>query len=149
MIIPARSGFLLSEASLGCRRLRSGKRAVRKAPPAPAAAPPLISACQLTNPPLVRARGRGERKHSTCIASSIPAIPQIRAMARRWTSCALACVAVSAFAPPAPRVDRRSVSRHFDAASAAADILADPTARFEAATVVLLASFASAGSAEV
>ena len=97
MIIPARSGFLLSEASLGCRRLRSGKRAVRKAPPAPAR--PLISACQLTNPPLVRARGRGERKHSTCIASLIPAIPQIRAMARRWTSCALACVAVSAFAP--------------------------------------------------
>ena len=63
------------------------------------AGPPLISACQLTNPPLVRARGRGERKHSTCIASLIPAIPQIRAMARRWTSCALACVAVSAFAP--------------------------------------------------
>ena len=53
------------------------------------------------------------------------------------------------FAPPMPRVDRRSVSRHFDAASAAADILADPTARFEAATVVLLASFASKGSAEV
>ena len=56
---------------------------------------------------------------------------------------------VHGFAPPAPRVDRRSVSRHFDAASAAADILADPTARFEAATVVLLASFASAASAEV
>ena len=55
---------------------------------------------------------------------------------------------VHGFAPPMPRVDRRSVARHFDAASAAADILADPTARFEAATVVLLASFASAGSAE-
>ena len=56
---------------------------------------------------------------------------------------------VHGFAPPMPRVDRRSVARHFDAASAAADILADPTARFEAATVVLLASFASKGSAEV
>ena len=99
MIIPARSGFLLSEASLGCRRLRSGKRAVRKARRRRRRRRRLISACQLTNPPLVRARGRGERKHSTCIASLIPAIPQIRAMARRWTSCALACVAVSAFAP--------------------------------------------------
>ena len=56
---------------------------------------------------------------------------------------------VHGFAPPAPRVDRRSVARNFDAATAAADILSDPTARFEAATVVLLASFASAGSAEV
>ena len=53
------------------------------------------------------------------------------------------------FAPPAPRVDRRAVALNFDAATAAADILSDPTARFEAATVVLLASFASAGSAEV
>ena len=61
----------------------------------------------------------------------------------------LGILSVHGFAPPMPRVDRRSVSRHFDAASAAADILADPTARFEAATVVLLASFASAGSAEV
>ena len=32
--IPARSGFLLSEAFFGCRCLRSGKKAVRKAPPA-------------------------------------------------------------------------------------------------------------------
>ena len=58
-------------------------------------------------------------------------------------------LSVHGFAPPMPRVDRRSVARHFDAATAAADILADPTARFEAATVVLLASFASEGSAEV
>ena len=58
-------------------------------------------------------------------------------------------IIVHGFAPPVPHVARRSVSRHFDAASAAADILADPTARFEAATVVLLASFASAASAEV
>ena len=56
---------------------------------------------------------------------------------------------VHGFAPTQPRVDRRSVARNFDAATAAADILSDPTARFEAATVVLLASFASAGSAEV
>ena len=56
-------------------------------------------------------------------------------------------LSVHGFAPPAPRVDRRAVARNFDAATAAADILADPTARFEAATVVLLASFASAGSA--
>ena len=59
---------------------------------------------------------------------------------------------VHGFAPPVPQVAqraRRAVARHFDAASAAADILADPTARFEAATVVLLASFASAASAEV
>jgi len=52
-------------------------------------------------------------------------------------------LSVHGFAPPMPRVDRRSVARHFDATSAAADILNDPTARFEAATVVLLASFAS------
>ena len=58
-------------------------------------------------------------------------------------------LSVHGFAPPVPRVDRRAVARNFDAATAAADILADPTARFEAATVVLLASFASAGSAEV
>ena len=58
-------------------------------------------------------------------------------------------ISVQGFAPPVPQVARRAVARHFDAASAAADILADPTARFEAATVVLLASFASAGSAEV
>ena len=60
----------------------------------------------------------------------------------------LGVLSVHGFAPPAPRVDRRAVARNFDAATAAADILADPTARFEAATVVLLASFASAGSAE-
>ena len=58
-------------------------------------------------------------------------------------------LSVHGFAPPVPRVDRRAVARNFDAATAAADILSDPTARFEAATVVLLASFASAGSAEV
>jgi len=56
---------------------------------------------------------------------------------------------VHGFAPPMPRVDRRAVTLNFDAATAAADILSDPTARFEAATVVLLASFASEGSAEV
>ena len=56
---------------------------------------------------------------------------------------------VHGFAPPITHVDRRAVARNFDAATAAADILSDPTARFEAATVVLLASFASAGSAEV
>ena len=61
----------------------------------------------------------------------------------------LGVLSVHGFAPPAPRVDCRAVALNFDAASAAADILADPTARFEAATVVLLASFASAGSAEV
>ena len=55
----------------------------------------------------------------------------------------LGVLSVHGFAPPMPRVDRRSVARNFDAATAAADILADPTARFEAATVVLLASFAS------
>ena len=64
-------------------------------------------------------------------------------MLSRPSSLLLGAIIVHGFAPPAPRVDRRSVSRHFDAASAAADILADPTARFEAATVVLLASFAS------
>ena len=58
-------------------------------------------------------------------------------------------LSVHGFAPPAPRVDRRAVARNFDAATAAADILSDPTARFEAATVVLLASFASKCSAEV
>ena len=61
----------------------------------------------------------------------------------------LGVLSVHGFAPPMPRVDRRSVARNFDAATAAADILADPTARFEAATVVLLASFASNSSAEV
>ena len=61
----------------------------------------------------------------------------------------LGVLSVHGFAPPMPRVDRRSVARNFDAATAAADILSDPTARFEAATIVLLASFASAGSAEV
>ena len=61
----------------------------------------------------------------------------------------LGILSVHGFAPPMPRVDRRSVALNFDAATAAADILADPTARFEAATVVLLASFASEGSAEV
>ena len=60
----------------------------------------------------------------------------------------LGVLSVHGFAPPAPRVDRRAVALNFDAATAAADILSDPTARFEAATVVLLASFASAGSAE-
>ena len=58
-------------------------------------------------------------------------------------------LSVHGFAPPAPRVDRRAVALNFDAATAAADLLSDPTARFEAATVVLLASFASGGSAEV
>ena len=48
MIIPARSGFLLSEAFLGCRRLRSGKRAVRKALPAPAPPPLSLSAHKST-----------------------------------------------------------------------------------------------------
>ena len=61
----------------------------------------------------------------------------------------LGVLSVHGFAPPAPRVDRRAVALNFDAATVAADILSDPTARFEAATVVLLASFASAGSAEV
>ena len=61
----------------------------------------------------------------------------------------LGVLSVHGFAPPAPRVDRRAVALNFDAATAAADILADPTARFEAATVVLLASFASNSSAEV
>jgi hypothetical protein len=61
----------------------------------------------------------------------------------------LGVLSVHGFAPPAPRVDRRAVARNFDAATAAADILSDPTARFEAATVVLLASFASKCSAEV
>jgi len=70
-------------------------------------------------------------------------------MRPRPSSLLFGAVIVHSFAPPGPRVDRRAVARHFDAASAAADILADPTARFEAATVVLLASFASAGSAEV
>ena len=70
-------------------------------------------------------------------------------MLPRPSSLLFGAILVHGFAPPMPRVDRRSVSRHFDAASAAADILADPTARFEAATVVLLASFASKGSAEV
>ena len=55
----------------------------------------------------------------------------------------LGVLSVRGFAPTLPRVDRRAVARNFDAATAAADILADPTARFEAATVVLLASFAS------
>jgi hypothetical protein len=70
-------------------------------------------------------------------------------MLSRPSSLLFGALIVHGFAPPAPRVDRRSVARHFDAATAAADLLADPTARFEAATVVLLASFASAGSAEV
>ena len=70
-------------------------------------------------------------------------------MPPRPSSLLVGALIVHGFAPPMPRVDRRSVARHFDAASAAADILADPTARFEAATVVLLASFASEGSAEV
>ena len=70
-------------------------------------------------------------------------------MPPRPSSLLVGALIVHGFAPPMPRVDRRSVARHFDAASAAADILADPTARFEAATVVLLASFASKGSAEV
>ena len=61
----------------------------------------------------------------------------------------LGVLSVRGFAPTLPRVDRRAVARNFDAATAAADILADPTARFEAATVVLLASCASEGSAEV
>ena len=64
-------------------------------------------------------------------------------MLPRPSSLLFGALIVHGFAPPALRVDRRSVARHFDAASAAADILADPTARFEAATVVLLASFAS------
>ena len=70
-------------------------------------------------------------------------------MLPRPSSLLFGALIVHGFAPPMPRVDRRSVARNFDAATAAADILADPTARFEAATVVLLASFASAGSAEV
>ena len=61
----------------------------------------------------------------------------------------LGVLSVHGFAPPVPRGDRRAVALNFDAATAAADILADPTARFEAATVVLLASFASNSSAEV
>ena len=32
-------------------------------------------------------------------------------MARRWTSCALACVAVSAFAPPSTRIALRHTTR--------------------------------------
>ena len=71
----------------------------------------LISATVIANPHH-RTRARpSERKHSTCIASLIPAIPQIRAMARRWTSCALACVAVSAFAPPSTRIALRHTTR--------------------------------------
>ena len=60
MIIPARSGFLLSEAFFGCRCLRSGKKAVRKAPPAAGAAPPLsLSAHKSTAG--TRARPRREQ----------------------------------------------------------------------------------------
>ena len=70
-------------------------------------------------------------------------------MRPRPSSLLFGAIIVHGFAPPAPRVDRRAVARNFDAATAAADLLADPTARFEAATVVLLASFASKGSAEV
>ena len=70
-------------------------------------------------------------------------------MLSRPSSLLYGALIVHGFAPPMPRVDRRAVARSFDAATAAADILADPTARFEAATVVLLASFASEGSAEI
>ena len=70
-------------------------------------------------------------------------------MPPRPSSLLVGALIVPGFAPTKPRVDRRAVARNFDAATAAADLLADPTARFEAATVVLLASFASAGSAEV
>ena len=68
---------------------------------------------------------------------------------RRSLKLLLGVLSVHGFAPPVPKVDRRAVALNFDAATAAADILSDPTARFESATVVLLASFASAGSAEV
>ena len=46
------------------------------------------------------------------------------------------------FAPPAPRASTAEPSRSISTPRmSASDILADPTARFEAATVVLLASF--------
>ena len=55
----------------------------------------------------------------------------------------LTLLSARGFAPPPPRIDRRAVARSFDAATAAADLFADPTARFEAAALVVLASFAS------
>ena len=90
-----RIGFLLCEASLSGAHVsaRARKRYRKSAAPGPHLSSVIAN-------PHHRTRARpSERKHSTCIASLIPAIPQIRAMARRWTSCALACVAVSAFAP--------------------------------------------------